>query len=463
MPLARFIPPIALLLLACSQSPLSASGGALDITVSGLPSAAAGALTVSGPNGFARTVAATAQFAGLATGVYVITAASVTNAGAMYDPSPVTQNVTVNNSGTAAATVAYSLNASALALRLENVAAGFDSPLYVTAPAGDARLFVVEQTGRIRIVASGTVLPVPFLDLSTRISTGGERGLLSVAFHPQYASNGFFFVNFTDVAGNTRVERFHVSGNANVADPVSSTLIIGIAQPFANHNGGLVMFGTDGMLYIGMGDGGSGGDPNGNGQNRNALLGKMLRIDVNGALPYRVPPDNPFVGQLGTRPEIWAYGLRNPWRFAFDRVSGQLYIADVGQGAREEIDVAAASAGGLNYGWNVMEGMACYAAASCARAGLTLPLFDYDHSQGCSITGGFVYRGTRIPELAGVYLYSDYCSGWLHSIHVVGGTVTEQRDWHIASVGSITSFGEDATGELYMTSSSGGVYRIVRQ
>jgi glucose/arabinose dehydrogenase len=347
-------------------------------------------------------------------------------------------------------------------LELDTVATGLSSPLYVASPPNDARLFIVEQTGRIRIVANGALQAAPFLDLHARVSTGGERGLLSVAFHPQYATNGFFFVDFTDGNGDTRVERFHVSADRNVADPASTTLILGVAQPFANHNGGLLMFGPDGMLYIGMGDGGAAGDPLGNGQNRNALLGKLLRIDVNGALPYVVPANNPFVGQAGARGEIWALGLRNPWRFAFDRVAGLLYIADVGQGAREEIDAVGATQGGVNYGWNVMEGTSCYASTTCNRAGLTLPVFDYDHSQGCSITGGFVYRGSRIPEVTGTYFYSDYCRGWLRSIRVIGGTATDARDWAIPAIGAITSFGEDASGELYITAASGIVYRIVR-
>ncbi|MDQ6829038.1 MAG: PQQ-dependent sugar dehydrogenase, partial [Gemmatimonadota bacterium] len=227
---ARFLPVFALL-LACSDSPVASTSGSLDITVSGLPAGVSGAISVSGPNAFQRTVTATTTLASVAAGAYVLTASSVTNAGSTYDPAPATQSVPVNSSATASASVTYALNTTTIALRLETVASGFSSPLYVTAPPGDARLFVVEQTGGIRIIANGAVLPTPFLDLSSRISSGGERGLLSLAFHPQYATNGFFFVNFTDANGDTRVERFHVSANANVADAASSTLIIGIAQP----------------------------------------------------------------------------------------------------------------------------------------------------------------------------------------------------------------------------------------
>jgi glucose/arabinose dehydrogenase len=254
-------------------------------------------------------------------------------------------------------------------LAVQEVVAGLSNPLYVTAPPGDSRLFVVEQLGRIRIIKNGQLLPTPFLDISTRVSSGGERGLLSVAFHPSYATNGFFFVNFTDLSGDTRVERFSVSTNADLAVFASRKLILAVAQPFANHNGGLNLFGPDGMLYVGLGDGGSGGDPSDNGQNRGALLGKILRIDVDRGDPYAVPPDNPFVGQQGARGEVWAYGLRNPWRFAFDRQGGLLYVADVGQDRFEEIDVVPANRAGVNYGWNRMEGSACFNSSSCNQQG----------------------------------------------------------------------------------------------
>jgi glucose/arabinose dehydrogenase len=344
-------------------------------------------------------------------------------------------------------------------VRLVEVAGGFDSPVYVTSPAGDARLFVVEQAGRIRIVSGGQVVSAPFLDITAKVSSGGERGLLSVAFHPDYARNGFFYVNYTDNHGDTRVERYHAAGS--LADPASAQLVIGIDQPYANHNGGLVMFGPDGYLYIGMGDGGSGGDPQGNGQNPAALLGKILRLDVNGAQPYAIPPTNPFIGQAGKRPETWITGVRNPWRFSFDHEGGLLYLADVGQNAWEEVNVTQASQGGLNFGWNLMEGMHCYGSVGCSQQGLTLPVLEYSHADGaCSVTGGYVYRGSAIPALRGHYFYSDYCNGWVRSFRWDGSAATDRREWNLGNVGNITSYGEDAAHELYLTSTGGRVYRF---
>jgi glucose/arabinose dehydrogenase len=346
-------------------------------------------------------------------------------------------------------------------VRLVEVASGLQSPVYLTAPAGDARLFIVEQPGRIRIVENGTLRPTPFLDITDRVGCCGERGLLSVAFHPGYSANGAFFVNYTDKQGDTRVERYRVSADRNRADPATAELVISIAQPYANHNGGLVMFGPDGRLYVGMGDGGSGGDPQGNGQNPATLLGAILRLDVDGARPYAVPADNPFVGQAGKRPEIWATGVRNPWRFAFDRDAGLLYVADVGQNQWEEVNVAPAGQGGLNYGWNVMEGTHCYSPSSgCAQGGLTVPVLEYGHAQGCSITGGFVYRGAALPGLRGHYFYADYCEGWIRSFRYAGGQATEQRTWEVGSIGNVLSFGEDANRELYVLSAAGTVYRF---
>lgn len=346
-----------------------------------------------------------------------------------------------------------------IGVRLVEVASGLSTPLYLTSPVRDARQFVVEKTGRIRVISNGALLRAPFLDISAKISTGSEHGLLSVAFHPSYSTNGFFYVNYTDRSGDTRIERYRVSTNADVADPASAKLILSVAQPFANHNGGLNLFGPDGMLYIGMGDGGSGGDPQRNGQNTNALLGKLLRIDVDRGDPYGIPADNPYAGG-GGRGEIWAIGLRNPWRFTFDRTGGSLYIADVGQNAYEEINVTRAATKGLNYGWNIMEGMHCYGASTCTRTALTLPILEYDHGQGCSITGGVVYRGTALPSIAGHYFYADYCQGWIRSLKYVGGALTEQHDWSFGSIGSITSFGEDSAGEMYVLSDNGRVYKF---
>jgi glucose/arabinose dehydrogenase len=348
---------------------------------------------------------------------------------------------------------------------LELVASGVSSPVFLTAPPGDAeRLFVVERPGRVVVIRNGAVLATPFLDIQDLVTSGGERGLLSVAFHPDYAQTGEFFVDYIDGNGDTRVARYRVSTNPDVADPGSERVILTVTQPYSNHNGGQLVFGPDGMLYIGLGDGGSGGDPLGNGQDPSTLLGSILRIDVDGGTPYAIPADNPLVSVAGARDEIWAYGLRNPWRFSFDRETGDLYIGDVGQGAWEEVDVQPAeSGGGENYGWNVMEGAHCYNASSCDQTELILPVLEYSHSEGCSITGGYVYRGSSLPILAGHYLYADYCSGWIRSFRYVGGEAVDSRDWSsvLAPGTGISSFGEDAEGELYVMTLSGNVYRIV--
>lgn len=331
-------------------------------------------------------------------------------------------------------------------LAVEPVARGLDAPVHLTAPAGDDRLFVVEQEGRIRIIKGGRVLDRPFLDIARKVASGGERGLLSMAFHPRYRENGFFYVNYTDREGDTQIERYRVSADPDVADSASVRPLLRIEQPYSNHNGGHVLFGPDGMLYIGTGDGGAGGDPHGHGQNRSSLLGKLLRMDVDAAEP---------------RPEIWALGLRNPWRMAFDQPTGLLYIADVGQNRWEEINVQPADRRDLNYGWNRMEGAHCYGLPVCRRAGLVEPLVEYSHDDGCSITGGVVYRGKRLPFLAGHYLYSDYCSGFLRSFRYVNGAVVERRQWPVGDLGSVYSFGEDAAGEVYIVSGNGTVYRLV--
>jgi glucose/arabinose dehydrogenase len=349
-----------------------------------------------------------------------------------------------------------------LELQLQQVATGLSGPVYVTSPPGDARLFIVEQPGRIRIVQNGQLMTQPFLDIISRVGSGGERGMLSVAFHPQYSANGFFYVYFTATNGDIRIERFRVSSNPNVADPASSKLILGVPHPRGNHNGGLALFGPDGMLYLGLGDGGGGGDPDRNGQNANTLLGALLRIDVNTGDPYSIPAGNPFIGRSDARGEIWAIGLRNPWRFAFDPQGGNLYVADVGQGDREEVNVVSATRAGVNYGWNIMEGSVCYNASSCDRQGLELPAVEYRHlGNACSVTGGFVYRGSAIPELAGHYFYGDYCAGFVKSFRYENGAATDERTWELGNIGNVTSFGQDAAGELYITAGNGVVYRIV--
>jgi glucose/arabinose dehydrogenase len=350
--------------------------------------------------------------------------------------------------------------------KLQLIVSGLSSPLYVTAPPGDlTRLFVVEQTGAIRLIKDGNLLPTPFLDVSDRITAGGEQGLLGLAFDPDYASTGRFVVHYTDTNGDTHLSQFRASSDPDVADAASEQVILTADQPYNNHNGGQVLFGPDGMLYLGLGDGGSEGDPQGRGQDLSDLLGSILRVDVRSASPYAIPPDNPFVGQSGVQPEIWSYGLRNPWRFSFDRATGDLYIGDVGQDKFEEVDVAPASSGsgkGLNFGWNIMEAAHCYNASTCNQTGLTLPVFEYPHSQGCSITGGYVYRGAAIPALQGLYFFGDFCQGSVRSFRYQGGSATELTDWPtLRPGGSITSFGEDAAGELYVVIQSGSVFKIV--
>jgi glucose/arabinose dehydrogenase len=345
-------------------------------------------------------------------------------------------------------------------LRAELVVDDLEDPLHLVSPPADPRLFIVEQSGRVLIYQPGQgLLETPFLDLTDRVSCCGEQGLLSLAFHPEYAANGFVFATFSDEDGATRVERYTVSANPNVVSAASAKVVIVVDQPYSNHNGGLSVFGPDGMLYVGLGDGGSGGDPQGHGQNPGTLLGSLLRLDVDTDGPYEIPADNPFVGRAGARGEVWAYGLRNPWRFAFDSASGELYVADVGQNVWEEVNRTPAGEGGQNFGWNVMEGAHCYGAASCSQAGLTLPIYEYDHDDGCSITGGHVYRGTAISELIGHYFFADYCEGWVRSLRPDGGS-PQVVEWDFGDLGQITSFGVDASGELYILSARGGVYRV---
>jgi glucose/arabinose dehydrogenase len=348
---------------------------------------------------------------------------------------------------------------------LEVVASGLTFPLYLTAPDADPRLFIVEKGGTIRIVKDGTLLPVPFLDISGQVSTGSEQGLLGLAFHPQYATNGRFVIHYTDLAGDTRVSELKVSPDADVADAASEVSILSADQPFPNHNGGQVLFGPDGYLYIMLGDGGSADDPGGRGQSLADLLGSILRVEPLEGGGYAVPPDNPFLSTAGALPEIWSYGLRNPWRAAFDPANGDLYIADVGQREWEEVDVSPAADGagrGMNFGWSLMEGPECFRDSSCDQEALELPVLAYTHSDGCSITGGFVYRGAAIPALQGHYFYSDFCQGWVRSFRFENGSAADQFQWPtLAPGGSVPSFGRDATGELYVMSAAGVVFKIV--
>jgi glucose/arabinose dehydrogenase len=367
----------------------------------------------------------------------------------------------------AAPAVGAPFDPSTFSVKLTEVSSGLSQPLEVVDPNdGSGRLFIVEKTGTVRILNDGQVSDTPFLDITDHVSGGSEQGLLSLAFDPKFKENGVFYIDYTNTDGNTRVERWRLSNdNPDQADPSTAFQILAVDQPYPNHNGGLLMFGPDGELYIGLGDGGSQGDPNGNGQNLNTLLGKILRIHVDPTNtdadhPYSIPKDNPFVDKLNARPEIWSYGLRNPWRFSFDRKTGDVYIADVGQSTYEEIDVQPAnSKGGENYGWNIMEGDSCYAATPCVQSGLTLPVFTYTHDSGCSVTGGFVYRGKAFSSLDGIYLFADYCSGLLWGLgkNADGAwTASAPVDTGL----SVSSFGEDASGELYVTDLNGGVYKV---
>ena len=322
-------------------------------------------------------------------------------------------------------------------------------------PDGSGRLFVIEKAGRIRIIENDQLIETPFLDITDRVgSNGNEQGLLGLAFHPQYAQNGRFFVNYTDNNGHDVIARFQVSGDPNIAEPNSEVKLLNVDDPFPNHNGGVLAFGPDGYLYAGLGDGGSQGDPFGNAQNTGVLLGKILRLDVDSAEPYAVPSDNPFGN------EVWAYGLRNPWRFSFDKLTSDLYIGDVGQNTWEEIDfLPTGSPGGTNFGWNFREGAHDYKGGG--PEGMVDPVAEYSHTEGgCSVTGGYVYRGS-MPEWNGIYLYGDYCTG------MIWGLIHSDSGWQSQLLFdldiTITSFGQDESGELYLLSDSGGVFRLIHQ
>ena len=358
--------------------------------------------------------------------------------------------------------------ATSNSLRLQTVTAVLSSPVFLTAPTGDVgRLFIVEQGGLIRILNSldGTPRATPFLDVSGLIVTGGEQGLLGMAFDPNYAGNGRFYIYYTNTAGDIVIARYGVSSNPDIANAGAQAILKTIAHPTnQNHNGGMLAFGPDGCLYAGIGDGGGSGDPNGNAQNTNSLLGKILRLDPETGSACGT--DNPFANGTGGAPEVWSFGLRNPWRFSFDRSTGVLYIGDVGQDQREEVDaVVGPNAGqGVNFGWNIMEGFACFNPPSgCNSSGLTPPILDYSHDAGaCSVTGGYVYRGTLNPAVNGSYFYADYCAGFVRSFQLQGGRPSSQNTWPLLSPGGqITSFGEDARGELYILTQTGGLSRIV--
>ncbi|MCC6313713.1 MAG: PQQ-dependent sugar dehydrogenase [Thermomicrobiales bacterium] len=379
----------------------------------------------------------------------------------------------------AGAASAASFDPATFDLNLRDVASGFARPVFLADPGdGSGRLFVVEQGGTIHILrgltgngGAVTVDPEPFLDLRGQIATAdNEQGLLGLAFSPNFANDGELYVGYTALpgseggAGNNTVARFHIAaGNPNQVDPASEEILISVVDPFGNHNGGNVMFGPDGYLYAGLGDGGAGGDPFGNGQNPHALLGSLLRLDVTNHsddVPYTIPPDNPFADGVNGAPEVWAYGLRNPWRFSFDRASGDVYIGDVGQNRIEEIDMLPdGSKGGANFGWNVMEGTSCYAVEGCDPSLFVPPVAEYTHEFGCSVTGGYVYRGDSIPALDGVYLFGDYCTGLIWGLGRDADGAWRMSE-PIETGLNISSFAEDANGTLYAIDLGGGIYRI---
>ena len=362
----------------------------------------------------------------------------------------------------------FTFTLSAQTIALQSFATGFSSPVEITHPFNDARLFVVQKGGQIRILNSnGTINATPFLTV-TGLSSGSEQGLLGLAFHPNYGTNGLFFINYTNTAGDTVIARYAVSANPNIAN-ATGTILMTIDQPFANHNGGCLKFGPDGYLYIGMGDGGSGGDPNGYAQNLTVdvanptriYLGKMLRIDVDtiaGSLNYGFPPTNPFVTQAG-KEEIWAYGLRNPWKFSFNRLNGDLWIGDVGQVSIEEVNkVVAPLPAGLNFGWRCYEGNSTYNTSGCvAMSTMVFPVAQYDHSTGCSITGGYFYTGSMYPNFANKYFYTDYCDNKIRTLNASNVVATTA-----SFTGNFSAFGEDIAGELYIAGISNGViYKII--
>lgn len=356
-------------------------------------------------------------------------------------------------------------------IKTERVASGFSSPLFLTSPTGDfQRQFVVEQnSAQIKIIKNGTVLPTPFIDLNAKAQSGGEGGLLGLAFHPNYLSNGFFYVNYTNNSGNTVLARYIVSGNPDIADASSEFIIATINQPDTNHNGGMLAFSpNDGFLYVFMGDGGGSNDPGNRAQSLSNVHGKIHRINVDTGAS--IPASNPFIGVPGLN-TIWGYGLRNPWRASFDRLNGDLYIGDVGQGDREEVSWQSGSSnGGENYGWRCMEGTSCtgLSGCTCNAPGLTIPIHDYDSTQSdCSVTGGYVYRGASIPEINGTYFFGDFCTGKIWSFRWNGTNLTEFQDRtselvpNIGSINNISSFGEDAAGEIYIVDHDGEIFKIL--
>jgi uncharacterized protein (TIGR03437 family) len=352
--------------------------------------------------------------------------------------------------------------AAAQEIRTVQVASGIPAPTDIqNAADGSGRIFLVQQNGLIRILRNGALLPMPFLDIRAKTRASGEQGLLGLAFAPNFAASQRFYLDYTDLNGDTIVGMYRVTANPDVADAASEVIVLKVPQPYSNHNGGQIRFGPDGYLYIALGDGGSEGDPQKVGQNLGTLLAKLLRVDVESDPGHlHVPADNPLVNTPGARPETWAYGLRNPWRFSFDRATGDLWIGDVGQDAYEEVDFQPASShGGQNYGWSLMEGMHCYQ-TGCNQQGLTLPVLEYTHAGGnCAIQGGSIYRGRGSPGMRGIYFYGDNCTGLIWGAEHQGGAFVSRQ--LLASNFGITTFGEDEAGEIYVANAKNGtIYRI---
>ena len=373
---------------------------------------------------------------------------TTTDAASTTTPGPTTTNATVPL-----------VPLDELEIEWVAVASDFGQPVLVTSAPGDPRLFVVDQPGTIWIIDGDRA--VPYLDIRDQVTFAGERGLLGLAFHPDYATNGRFFVDYVDNQSDTVVAEYGLL-DRDTADPASARIVLEVDQPASNHNGGMIDFGPDGYLWIAMGDGGASNDKFGNGQRADTLLGAMLRIDVDGAEPYAIPPDNPFADGGAGAPEVWAIGLRNPWRFSFD--GDRVVIGDVGQNEREEVSTADPATPGLNYGWPIMEATACFQQSGCDPSGLVAPVVEYRHGDGCSVTGGYVYRGSAIPELEGHYFYGDYCRGWVSSV-VIGSSdgLLEPVEWFPPeTLPSLTSFGIDAEGELYSTTADGTVWKLQR-
>jgi len=352
-----------------------------------------------------------------------------------------------------------------LGLAADTVARTLRNPVFLTAPRGDARLFVLEKAGTIRIITEDGVLDEPFLDITDLVGSDAlEQGLLGMAFHPDYGSSGRFFLYYTNLDGDTRLAEYRVSADPDIADPSSAKVLLLAAQPGIAHNGGMLLFGADGYLYVSLGDGGGASDEFGNAQDPGTLLGGILRLDVDGGDPFAIPPDNPFIADASAAPHTWVFGLRNPWRFDIDAASGLAYIADVGQDEWEEVSVVpVADVAGANFGWPIAEGDDCYRADACDTTGMIAPVISYPHSEGCSIIGGFVYRGAAIPELQGHYFYGDWCGQWVRSFRYQDGEAVDTRDWtaDFGQIGQVQSFGVGGDGEMYIVTQGGFVLKIV--